>query len=503
VAEHPGKDVVAELHGNASLADELAARVRILDANAAALRMLELHDKTKLLGHLLPRFDAATRARAVEFILTLMRSPDTVEQELSVKTFEGRRRHVLMTGCLPARPAWRERVVVSGVDVTDKRLREERSRATQRLEAIGRLAGGVAHDFNNALVVIMSWASLLRKPGRTPEEREEGLDAITGAAARAADLVRRLLSIGRREVRAPRPTSVRALVDETVRSLSRLLPADVRLSVSHDGDYDVVVDEAQLQQVLLNLALNARDAMPQGGLLELQTRACPPEQTTDLDADREYVEISVRDTGVGMDRETQERIFEPFFSTKAEGRGTGLGLATAAAVVAESHGKISVESAPGQGSCFRVALPRAVERVSLAPRLAADSGVLGDRAVLLVEDEDPVRQVLAQALRGAGYRVLEAGDGLSALALLQERPVEVHLLCTDGILPGMPTRQLIDEFRTFYPRAPVLVCSGHVEEELVRRGIASGELSFLAKPFTPDILLRRVGEMLAPRSRLA
>jgi signal transduction histidine kinase/ActR/RegA family two-component response regulator len=487
------------------LLDAVGERIAILDANEAALRLIDLDRKAALLGPVGRRFRPADFKDVVEFALALLESSEPVQREVTLFTFTGREKRVLITGRGPHDATGRVgRLVVSVVDVTEQRRLEARSRAAQRLEAIGRLAGGVAHDFNNALVVIISWASMLRRPGRSEAERMQGLDAISKSAGRAAELTRQLLSIGRRRVHEPKPSRIDAIVDDTVQAVERILPADVQVRVTARCDVPAMVDEAQLQQVLLNLTLNARDAMPQGGRLELRTRVAEPHEVADL-GPGSYVVISVRDTGVGMDTATQERLFEPFFTTKSEQGGTGLGLATAHAIVLESRGKISVDTKLGEGTEFRVYLPAAsasAPPAAIAPHAHAGGG----RTVLLVEDDPMVCNVVTQTLRDAGYHVQAAGDGAAALVLARQlhaerRPIDV--LCTDAILPGMPVRELIDRVLELFPDVPVLVCSGHVREDLLRRGIERGEWSFLAKPFTPDELLRKLEELLGAMTREA
>ncbi|HMI93473.1 MAG TPA: ATP-binding protein, partial [Polyangiales bacterium] len=460
----------------------------------AAVQCMDASDKRALIAGSLDGGRPRTRAAIVELIAAVRPPPSRLQREIEVETLQGRSKRLLIDLHLPERSEEWSRIVASVVDVTELRRLEERTRAAERLESIGRLAGGVAHDFNNALAVIMSWASMLQRPGRSEAQRAQGLEAITQSAARAAELTRQLLSLGRRDVRAPRPTNVQALIDETVRALARLLPADITVCVKHGCSELALVDAAQLQQVLLNLALNARDAMPDGGLLELGTRLCAAHEISDLPASP-HIEICVRDSGTGMDEATRARLFEPFFTTKSDG-GTGLGLATAHAVVTQSGGKITVETAPGRGSAFYVYLPQALEpSAGSTPRLPAVRPQHG-QSVLLVEDEALVRDVMAQTLRDAGYRVLEAGHGDEAVRIAATQP-SLDLLCTDGILPGLPTRELIQRVVQRFPGIPVLICSGHLQEELVRRQIAEGSFDFLAKPFRPEELIARIAALLA------
>ena len=487
-------------HGPEALADPafidaLLHCVRIANVNDAAVQCMDAGDKAALVAGSIDGARPRTRVAIVELISAVRPPPSRLQREVEIETLQGRTKRMLVDLQLPELTADWSKIVASVVDVTELRRLEERTRAAERLESIGRLAGGVAHDFNNALAVIMSWASMLQKPGRSEAQRAQGLEAISQSAARAAELTRQLLSLGRREVRAPRPTDVQALIDETVQVLSRLLPEDIAVRVQHGTHELALVDASQLQQVLLNLALNARDAMPDGGTLELATRLCAAHEIADLPAIA-HVEICVRDTGIGMDAATRARIFEPFFTTKSDGGGTGLGLATAHAVVTQSGGKIVVETAPGKGSAFYVYLPCAEDdSARSAPRMPAVRPQHG-QIVLLVEDEALVRDVMARALRDAGYRVLEAGDTDEALRVASNS-ARIDLLCTDGILPGLPTREMIEHVSARFPGIPVLVCSGHVEEELVRRQIAEGNFDFLAKPFRPEELVNRAAALLA------
>jgi signal transduction histidine kinase/CheY-like chemotaxis protein len=490
-----GLNVAPAATDDPALVDELLGHVRITDVNDAAVQCMDASDKRALIGSPIAAARPRTRAAIIELMGAVRPPPSRLQREIELETLQGRSKRLLLDLHLPEQVAAWSRIVASVVDVTELRRLEERTRAAERLESIGRLAGGVAHDFNNALAVIMSWASMLQRPGRSEAQRAQGLEAISQSAARAAELTRQLLSLGRRDVRAPRPTDVQALIDETVQALSRLLPADITVRVRHGCDELALVDAAQLQQVLLNLALNARDAMPHGGLLELATRLRAAGEIADLPP-VPNIEICVRDSGIGMDAATRARLFEPFFTTKSDGGGTGLGLATAHAVVTQSGGKIAVETAPGQGSAFYVYLPLAQDAsAGSSPRFPAVRPQAG-RSILLVEDEVLVRDVMAHTLRDAGFRVLEAAHGDEALALASAQP-SIDLLCTDGILPGLPTRELIARIEQRFRGIPVLVCSGHLQEELVRRQIAEGSFDFLAKPFRPEELVMRVSTLLA------
>jgi signal transduction histidine kinase len=363
----------------------------------------------------------------------------------------------------------------------------------QKLEALGRLAGGVAHDFNNALVVILGYADLLRTKLDDPQEVKRGLDEIIHAGNHAAGLTRQLLSFGRRAVSVPIALAPQRLFAEVEGMLRRVLPENIKLSLRAGSDLPAIfADPGEMQQVLLNLCMNARDAMPDGGELELNaartdgtTRDLPP---------GDWVALTVRDTGVGMDDETRARAFEPFFTTKGE-RGTGLGLSTVYGIIGHSGGHVLVESELGRGTTLTLLLPPSAAE---EPRLASGPAPkVGARAstILVAEDEPAVRSLIVSALRGAGHNVLAAEDGDIALEIARRYRGQIDLLCTDGVMPGTNSTALITHFRSLFPSAGVLVCSGH-SEELSLAPAFLAELRYLQKPFTVQTLLQSVSAAL-------
>jgi signal transduction histidine kinase/ActR/RegA family two-component response regulator len=370
----------------------------------------------------------------------------------------------------------------------------------QKLEALGRLAGGVAHDFNNALVVILGWTDLLRDRPREQGALNEALDAIDTAASRAARLTQELLAFGRKAVHVPQNVALSALVPKVIEMLARLLPANVRITSSIDPEVPpVFADPGQIHRLLLNLCLNARDAMPQGGELEIRAFGAHTEGNGRIPAGN-WVALSVRDTGVGMDAETQKRAFEPFFTTKGE-LGNGLGLSSVYGVVQQSGGHVTLESQIGRGTTFTVLLPRgehelAVEQAQLSPT-PADAPAL----ILVAEDEPAVRRVLVEALQTRGHTVLDAPDGGAALELARRHREKIDLLLTDGVMPGISSSQLIAGFRRLFPDAAVLVCSGHVDEQPLRQAIEDHDLKYLRKPFTSHDLNVAIAEALAQARR--
>jgi signal transduction histidine kinase/ActR/RegA family two-component response regulator len=364
----------------------------------------------------------------------------------------------------------------------------------QKLEALGRLAGGVAHDFNNALVVILGYADMLRSRARQDPELQRGLTEIVTAGNHAAGLTRQLLSFGRRAVSVPRALSPAQLFSDVQGMVRRVLPENIQLRLQSDDDPSAIfADPGDLQQVLLNLCINARDAMPEGGELTLESRRIAAPSGGPLPPG-DWIAITVKDTGCGMDEHTRARAFEPFFTTKGD-RGTGLGLSMVYGIIGQNGGRVLLESEPGQGALFTLLLPPCAAAV--VPRhLPSAAPFARPSTILVAEDEAPVRELIQSALRSAGHTVLAATNGSEALALARRHRGEIDLLCTDGVMPGnISSRQLIDSFRMLFPKARVLVCSGHAEE-LVLDPALLAQINYLQKPFTVETLLRSAGEAL-------
>jgi PAS domain S-box-containing protein len=380
---------------------------------------------------------------------------------------------------------------------------EHELRQSHKMEAIGRLAGGVAHDFNNLLTVILGRAQMLLHHMEPGSRLYRNVNLIAGTAERAAALTQRLLAFSRQQMLQPRVLNLNAVVTGIEKMLRRLLGEDIELVTALASDLSTVkADPGQLEQIIMNLAVNARDAMPQGGRLILETA------NADLDDEyaREhpsvlpgrYVMLAVSDTGIGMDEETRSRVFEPFFTTKDPGKGTGLGLATVFGIVKQSGGNICVYSEPGHGTTFKVYLPQAaavpVEAIGLSQ--SPETVVGGSESILLVEDEDSLRELARESLEAAGYTVLEARHGAEALVVSEQHPGPIHLLVTDVIMPHMNGRELTDRMVRVRPDLRVLYMSGYTgevirEQDLVRPGTA-----FLPKPFSPDALVRKAREVL-------
>ncbi|HVH08772.1 MAG TPA: ATP-binding protein, partial [Gemmatimonadales bacterium] len=387
-------------------------------------------------------------------------------------------------------------------DVTGVKRLEQQFFQAQKMEAVGRLAGGVAHDFNNLLTAILGSTELLREMIPTDHPGREEAEETRKAALRAADLTRQLLAFSRQQVLAPRVLSLNDVVVDMDRMLRRLIGEDIDLRTVLAGDLGAVrADPGQLEQVIVNLAVNARDAMPTGGKLTIETANTALDEAyaaaRPVVAAGRYVMLAVSDTGAGMDEATKARLFEPFFTTKPKGKGTGLGLATVYGIVKQSGGYISVYSEPGRGATFKVYLPRvdaAVEPVEAAP--AAGGSLRGSETVLVVEDQGEVRSLTRRVLEARGYQVLVAASGQEAMRLAEERPGAIDLLLTDVIMPGMSGRGLGLLLAAAHPAMKVLYVSGYADESIVHQGMLEPGVWFLQKPFTPEALARKVREVL-------
>lgn len=379
--------------------------------------------------------------------------------------------------------------------------RDEQIRQTQKLDSIGRLAGGVAHDFNNLLSVILVYSDLALLTLDPSDPLHSHISEMKAAGQRAANLTRQLLAFSRRQVLEPRSLNLNEVVSGMEKMLRRVIGEDIQLSIESDAALGCVrADPGQFEQVLLNLVINARDAMPTGGSLIIRTAnlridtAAAAEGTQVVPG--EYVALSVRDTGCGMSEAVRSRLFEPFFTTKPAGQGTGLGLSTVYGIVQQSGGHIRVESTPGKGSTFEVFLPR-TEPVQLkpAPQIELNAQPCTE-TVLLVEDEDAVRRIISNLLRGRGYTVLEAAGGHEALALFERHQGPIHLLLTDVVMPSMSGRELADRLIQKLPSLRMLYVSGYTDDSVVRHGLQQERVHLLQKPFTPDDLLAHVRRAL-------
>ncbi|HXL08180.1 MAG TPA: PAS domain S-box protein [Gemmatimonadales bacterium] len=406
---------------------------------------------------------------------------------------------------LVARPlefAGRRARLVLARDVTAQRHLEDQLRQSQKMEAVGQLAGGIAHDFNNLLTAILGSTQLLLQVTPPGDVRREDVDEIRNAGLRAAELTRQLLAFSRRQVLAPKVLELNGVVANMDKMLRRLIGEDVELATTLHAEAGAVnADPGQLEQVLLNLVVNARDAMPGGGRVLIETtRVLLRDELVERRhrlPPGDYACLAVTDSGAGMDESTQAHLFEPFFTTKEVGKGTGLGLATVYGIVKQSGGYIWVYSEPGRGTTVRVYLPRvpgAAEPPLPAPELPALRG--GHETVLLVEDAAPVRTLARRSLEACGYTVLDAADGPSAIELSARHAGAIAVLVTDVVMPGMSGRELAERLAPTRPEMKVLYTSGYTDDAMVRQGVLNAGVAFLQKPFVPDSLARKVRDVL-------
>jgi PAS domain S-box-containing protein len=386
-------------------------------------------------------------------------------------------------------------------DVTERRSLEDQLRQSQKMEAVGRLAGGIAHDFNNLLTVIQGYSDLLIEGLHSRDPKRAEASEIKKAADRASGLTRQLLAFSRQQVIAPKHFDLNATIRNLDTMLRRILGEDVQLATRLDASMaGIKADPGQIEQVIMNLAVNARDAMPRGGRLTIETSnheldARVASERAELKSGS-YVLLSVSDTGTGMDDITKSRIFEPFFTTKPQGKGTGLGLSTVYGIVKQSDGYTWVDSELGKGTTFKIFLPRVQvqsESAVIAP-IVQNKG--GSETVLVVEDETGVRALVRQVLQAQGYRVLEAMGGKEALELCRSRPGEIHLLVTDVVLESMNGRELSEELLKTRPAMKVIFMSGYTDDAVLHHGVQAHSTPFLQKPFSAGALTSLVRTVL-------
>jgi nitrogen-specific signal transduction histidine kinase/CheY-like chemotaxis protein len=386
------------------------------------------------------------------------------------------------------------------VDVTERRDLEARLAQSQRMESIGRLAGGVAHDFNNLLTVILGNCELVL--GDMPGESQQRADIedIRNAADHAAALTRQLLAFSRRQILQPKVLSLNSVVTEMMDMLARIIGEDIELVTELDPALaNTRADPVEMGQVVMNLAVNARDAMPEGGRLSIKTEHSDMQRASAADGDTippgRYVTLSIGDTGIGIDEETRSRIFEPFFTTKQKGKGTGLGLSTVYGIVKQSGGYISVESEAGKGTTFRIRMPELREDTSGNNDVPVESASAGSETILLVEDEITLRTPMRRGLEKEGYTVLEAGSAEEALQICESHDGTIEMMVTDLVMPGMDGFELGDKVTDIRPDTRVLYTSGYSEDVVTRDGVTEAG-DFLQKPYTPSDLGQRIRQLL-------
>jgi PAS domain S-box-containing protein len=476
---------------------------KFLDVNPALITILGYGSAEEILA-LNPRSDVFLDPDEMTRLMGEFQRGSRLDSvEVRWKTKDGNVITVRLSGRVVGTPGEAEEVLeVIAEDVTERRVLEEQFRQAQKMEAVGRLAGGVAHDFNNLLMVVSGYTEVLLENTDCSSPMYPKIEAIQQATDRATTLTRQLLAFSRKQLLELKVVDMNAIVADMERLLRPLIGENIELATRLAPNLGRTrADAGQIEQVIMNLVVNSKDAMPNGGKIAIATA------NVNLDEDwrREhsyiqpgpYVMLSVSDNGQGMDRETQSRIFEPFFTTKEKGKGTGLGLSTVYGIVKQSGGYVFAQSEIGQGTIFRIYFPRvedAAEPVHQAQ--TAKSSLCGTETVLLVEDEESVRQLVRETLAARGYQVLEADDGEKALKIAASHAGPIHMLVTDVVMPGMSGRELAKHLGQTHPQTKVLYLSGYTEDAIVHQGVLDSGTAFLQKPFTLQMLSRKVREVL-------
>ena len=438
-----------------------------------------------------PEVMEAVRNLSSDVTRSVMRKHRTKDGR--VIDIEGSSREILFDG-------HRSRLVLA-TDITARRLLEEQFRQAQKMEAVGRLAGGIAHDFNNLLTAIIGYSDLLLGTLKEPRLRAE-VGEIRHAGKRAASLTNQLLAFSRRQILQPTVLDLNEIVINLEKMLRRLIGEDIELVTINKSELSCIkADISQLEQIVMNLAVNARDAMPEGGKLTIEIANVDLEESYSISHPEvkpgPYVLLAVSDTGHGMDAKTQSQVFEPFFTTKELGKGTGLGLSTVYGIVKQSGGHIWIYSEKGYGATFKIYLPRVNEVVNPAETdLPASRSLTGSETIMLVEDDDLVRKLSTSVLEGYGYTVLAAEDGRQALEFLEPLATTIDLVITDVVMPGMGGAQMVSKLRAIRPNIKILYVSGYTAEASILHGVLEEGVEFLPKPFTPEGLAAKVRNIL-------
>jgi two-component system, cell cycle sensor histidine kinase and response regulator CckA len=473
-------DLRRHLADHRQVAEECVRRVRILDVNRAARDFYGASSKEELLSGLGSIFDEHAFEVFRDEIATLAENHSSFQAEFLARTFRNEERLVDMIVSIvdSSRDDW-SRVIVSFFDITDRKRLEEQFVQSQKMESLGRLAGGIAHDFNNLLTVINAYSDWILREMDPDNPFRERLAAIHGAGEQCAQLTQQLLAFGRKQIIRPQALNLNHLILESRSILNRVLGEDIEICTQLAPDLGLIeADHSQMNQVVMNLAVNAREAMPLGGTLTIETR--------NINGEPE-IELEIRDTGQGIDESTRRHLFEPFFTTKTGSKNTGLGLAIVFGIVSHAGGRIEVQSQLGQGATVRVRLPRiqtlavAEERprVSLAEPLHRGAG-----AVLVVEDRDEVRTVTCGMLAELGYSAIGAANGAEAMAMALQHQAPLPLLLTDVVMPGMNGREVAERLRQIYPQIKVIFMSGHSGRILTETDKLDPSIIYLQKPFT-------------------
>ena len=478
---------------------------RLIDANDACLKMLGCTREDLSAGQM--RWDVITPPEFHDsdrkIVEQLRRTGVATPWEKQFICKDGKRVSVLIGVTTMIGISGETEAVSFILDLTERKRLEQQLRQAQKMEAVGQLAGGIAHDFNNLLSIIIGYSELLEARFDASDPLRAKLEQIRRAGQRAATLTRQLLTFSRKQVLEPKVLELNHVVADTLRMLQYLIGEDIELiAVPRSNLWHVSADPGQVEQVIINLAVNARDAMPKGGKLTIETDNFEIDEVFVRQhagsVPGSYVMLSVTDTGCGMDEETKGHIFEPFFTTKALGKGTGLGLATVYGVVKQSGGYISVYSDLGRGTSFKIYLPRAERSVPPAVSVSGGTGrQQGSETILLVEDADPLRELAGEILREAGYTLLQAANGADAIRVTEAYREPIHLLLTDVVMPEIDGPKLAERLLRIHPGIKVLYMSGYTDESLSHHGVRGSGISLLQKPFTRESITRKVREVLS------
>ena len=475
----------------------------LLDANPALASMLGYDSKEDLLTRNLTRDIYDSPDEQISTMETFQRDGKADGIEVNWRRKDNKTIVVRLSGRVIQRQEGQmKHLEVLVENITERRALEEQFRQAQKMEAMGRLAGGISHDFNNILGVIIGYSDLLLTTLRPEDPLRRRVEEIKKAGQRAASLTRQMLAFSRKQVLTPKVLDLNTVVSETSKMLTRLLGEDVELTTKlNPALARIKADPTQIEQVIMNLAINARDAMPNGGKLLIETTNTELDQSYSQQhhialQPGSYVLLTVSDTGIGMDKNTQARIFEPFFTTKGIGKGTGLGLSTVYGIIKQSGGHVWVYSEVGKGTTFKIYMPRVKEMASQVQPETAVPSVLGSGTILLVEDEDVLRELGHQLLESMGYRVMEAANGADAILIAGQCRDPIQLLITDVVMPGMSGRELAELLAATRSQMKVLYVSGHFDDVIVHYAMLEPGVAFLQKPFTRDALAKKIQEVL-------